>query len=234
MKAIKTLSTAACATISLFALGGAQAVPITATLFHVVETAAQVANPAQPIPAANVTFDVNPTTVFGLGLDFAGPPLGSVQTFLNSSIPGITAEVVNGGFNTSSQMDTCVGWPSGGQPDGCIAVSDMGTWIQFVGTAAFVHGQTFTIAHDDGIVMTINGVTVTGFSNVPANVPSETGTYNGPSGNLPFVITYAECCDGPSGLNILSSVKPAPEPTTLALLGLGISGLALVRRRKRN
>ena len=108
-----------------------------------------------------------------------------------------------------------------------------GTILEFTGSVSVTNGQTFTVTHDDGLTLDINGSLVV---NVPGPTPPSitTVTYTGPTGNFPFTLVYSECCGGPAVLQIdLPLSSGVPEPTTMLLLGLGIVGLAGFRRFKK-
>jgi hypothetical protein len=107
------------------------------------------------------------------------------------------------------------------------------TLTKFTGTVTVTTGEKFSVGHDDGLTLSIGGL-------LTINVPGPTGfavttaTYTGPSGNKPFELVYGECCGPPAALVInLPLVSQVPEPATLAILGTGLVGLGLMRRRKR-
>ncbi|HVC59133.1 MAG TPA: PEP-CTERM sorting domain-containing protein [Acetobacteraceae bacterium] len=112
------------------------------------------------------------------------------------------------------------------------------TVFQFTGTIGLNAGNnSFVVGHDDGVVLTIAGFgTVvnapgsTGLSLTPFNVDN-----TGAAGNFAFTLDYAECCGPPAALvfSINNVVVGAPEPATMAILGTGLFGLGLMRRRRR-
>jgi hypothetical protein len=103
---------------------------------------------------------------------------------------------------------------------------------QFVGFVSVTNGQSFTFGHDDGVTFSIG-------SDVVVNAPSSTapinttGTYTGPTGNEPFVLTYAECCGPPAELNVdLPMTSSTPEASTWAMMLLGFAGLGFFGYRR--
>jgi PEP-CTERM motif len=104
----------------------------------------------------------------------------------------------------------------------------------FTGTASFTNGQSFTVTHDDGTEMYVNGTDV--LDDPGPTAPTSTPfTYTGPTGNFGFEFIYTECCGGDA--DYITSLVPVtsgavPEPDTLAMVGSGLLGLFEVARRR--
>jgi hypothetical protein len=106
------------------------------------------------------------------------------------------------------------------------------TLFDFQGTVTVTTGQTFTVTHDDGLTLVIDGITVINQPGPTAPV-TQTFTYTGPSGNQSFELVYGECCGPPATLQIsLPLQSNVPEPASLAIFGSALAGLALIRRRR--
>lgn len=99
------------------------------------------------------------------------------------------------------------------------------TIFNFVGTVSVTNGQTFTVGHDDGLTLVIDGNTVINLPG-PHSPGDDTVTYTGPTGTFGFQLVYGECCGGPAELDIsLPLTSAVPEPSTWAMMIIGFAGL---------
>jgi VPDSG-CTERM motif len=104
--------------------------------------------------------------------------------------------------------------------------------IVMSGLVSVTHNETFNVMQDDGLVLTINGMSV--LNNPGPNSPSPfSGTYTGPTGDFAFQLDYWEIDGSPAVLSVDLPFTPSvPDGgTTAGLLGLGLASLAVLRRK---
>lgn len=169
----------------------------------------QAAYPASltpPTTPASATFQVT-------GLQFETGDKGFSYTiggFLNSY-----GDLVAGSFsNTALLGDT---------------MND--TTFEFTGSSYFKNGQSYTVRHDDGTILTIGGVKYINSAS-PTAASDSTFIYTGASGVQNVDLLYAEVNGAPGVLT--TAIAPTPEPSTMVLLGTGlVSAAGMIRRRIR-
>jgi hypothetical protein len=105
-----------------------------------------------------------------------------------------------------------------------------GQILEITGNETFVGGTTYSITHDDGITVRLDGATVISSAGPQSGTVS---TFTTSSGMHTIDIVYGECCGNPSTLTSNLPVNPIPEPATITLMLAGLCGaLATMRRRR--
>ncbi len=105
------------------------------------------------------------------------------------------------------------------------------TLFNFTGDVTVTNGESFTVGHDDGLTLVIDGITVIDEPN-PTSFVNTTETYTGPSGTFAFQLVYGECCGAPADLSISLPLSSVPEPSTDGVLLAGLFGLGVMLKRK--
>jgi hypothetical protein len=191
----------------MLSTGAVEAQSASGELWHVPEATANSAVVANiPSSTPDVTFDVNSPLNFNA-------PTADVGTWLAS---GSAFNIV---ANTAGVLTTPM-------DDGTT-----GTLVKLSGFLTVANGQTFTVTHDDGVTLIINGINL-GFLTTATPPLTEMETYSGPPGTFPFELVYAECCGGDAELEgVLPLTFGVPEPNlSLGLLGPSVVGLILIGR----
>ena len=158
----------------------------------------------KPSTAATATFTVNE-------INFNNSSFASYNTFLNSPTWLTDPLSVKNSFISSSGY--------------------IGTFFEFKGTANFA--SNITVNHDDGFFMILdqNGSNKYKFDK-SQNVSATSDSFSIVAGTYDFDILYSADNTFPEVLQITGMSNPVPEPGTMALLGLGMAGLAIYGKRR--
>lgn len=178
-------------------------------------------NPSLPPPASTYPGPGSNeiATFLANGINFTGATDSTIAQFLNSGGTASNISYMNG-VTTSTTVAA--------------------TLFEFWGYTSFKNGTVYSLGHDDGAELYVNGLNV-------LNAPTAIGgtgnyTYNGPTGTYLFEFVFANssaCCNADFTTDLISSgpatgMYVSPEPSTLWLPVAGLSLLALgwIRRRK--
>jgi hypothetical protein len=184
---------------------------------------------ANPISFPTMGLDATFTSTTVNWMNPFGP--GSLRNFLASN-PGTTIGTCTtatvGAVTYNCNTDVISTGTQGTQ-----TATTYGQIIELMGTETFVGGTTYSITHDDGIVVTLDGAVIIS-SMVPTPSPI-TNTFTA-SGTHAIVIEYAECCGNPAILtsNLPTNATNVAEPGTFGLLALGtlLTCFGLLFRRR--
>lgn len=117
------------------------------------------------------------------------------------------------------------------------------SFVQLTGTIFLNAGlNTFTVTHDDGIVITVAGGTPSPAVNQPGPTGPVATDFNvtvPSAGSYSVTVDYTECCSGPAALEWSVNSQPVSVGTvpdtsaTLPLMGSALAALAVLARRLR-
>jgi hypothetical protein len=150
----------------------------------------------------------------------------------------VTATVGGINFSTSNSAATTVGTWLGDPLISSAILND--AYMIFTGDIFLNSGvNAFTIAHDDGLQLSLDGG-IGLVVNTPGPTAPTTTAFNiiAPSaGTYHYTMSYGECCAGPAVLQWLYTTgqpvgNAVPEPATWAMMLLGFAGIGLVVRKR--
>lgn len=215
---IRVIVTGALSAMMIVGMAGmARADFITGEAWLVTNTQAGDASPAgiAGLGAPDVTFTANGVAFSSFG-NASNTGNGSLDYTVSSFLTSLGAAHNISGTGLSNPLNF-----NGG-----------GYLFDLTGTASFTNGQSFTVNHDDGVTMLVNGLVVLSAPGPTAPVTT-TFTYGGPTGNFGFEFVYGECCGPPAVFETTLVPSNVPEPGSLAILGAALAGWGLMKRRRR-
>jgi hypothetical protein len=177
--------------------------------------------PGNNLTAGNYSSGLEGTfTAPGINFFVAGPQ-GSAGTLYDFLHYGSASWTTMGGL--SDVMSNC--------PNN-VGNNCYSTAITITGSQYFAQGASYSLTHDDGVLMNITGFNA--FINAPGPVSEETtsATFTGTSGIYNYTIYYMATNGNPEVLES-SSIGVPDGGTTVLLFGFALSALGLVSRRMR-
>jgi len=179
---------------------------------------------APPAAPLNIIDDLGTFTANKIDFWTPGPQAGSatLRTFLTNGGANV------GGVDAYALDDVMSNCFTGSNP--CpLSPAAYTTIIRIDGVATFVGGTTYSLAHDDGAVMWVNGTRV-----INSGAPTESidSLYTpGATVSAPFTIYYSGTNGNPEELRLEGQVPDGG--VTLMLLGGALVGLETLRRKFR-
>jgi PEP-CTERM motif len=159
---------------------------------------------------------------------------------LNLNVSNQATNTYGGLFQPNGDISNFVGANGNSLSTFLSKVISTGSYgFEFTGQTTSIMELTFTtgsalsgtIDHDDGISLYLHGNTTTDLLPVSAAAPTAAELTNFSVGPGTYDLYYVEANGAPAVLD-MEAVAAAPEPASLAMLGIGILGLGFVRRRK--
>jgi hypothetical protein len=155
------------------------------------------------------TFTVSSLTAINFTTN--GTPTGDLADFMAS---GGVAVTWNGAIGDTDKLQLM------SDPNGNPSYS---TLIELTGTTILTNGTTYSISHDDGVVMNVNGspfITAPG----PVSVETSSAVWTGSPGTQTVEIGYMGTNGNPEVFQV--SAVAAPEPNSVSLLVAMLAGVA--------
>jgi hypothetical protein len=94
------------------------------------------------------------------------------------------------------------------------------------------------VGHDDGLTLIVGGETLINAPGASSFVVTPSAAYSGSASptNVSFELVYGECCGAPAILSAtlpLATPTTIPEPSSVALFGIGLLAMGVGLKRKR-